>query len=255
MKSALALRFAVQFALGCVFALAGGASTQAAAPVTAARDTVAPARPAAAPAPAAGAGGASAQKPQEQPDTVILSDTLHFDDKTKTSVFTGNVVMTRGQMTLRADNLTARQDPQGNQYGTATMSSPDKLVFVREDNPEKFEVIEARGLRAEYNGKTSEIEMIGQAVVTRYVCGKALDKISGQRVRYNQKTDVYEAFSGPRSANRDGRVRSVAQPQAKVDAAIAECQRKSGLAASPRKARPHDKSSRDAPRARQPIGR
>jgi len=172
----------------------------------------------------------SGKKPAEQPDTVVLSDTLNYNDLKKESVFTGNVVMTRGLMTLRADKLTAHQDAEGFQYGTATVG-PGKLVFVRQENPEKFEVIEARGLRAEYNGKTEEFEMIGKAVVTRFVCGKPFDSISGERVKYNQKTDVYQAFGGPDSAAAGGRVRSIAQPGAKVDAAVAECSKKSAQGA------------------------
>jgi len=64
--------------------------------------------------------------------------------------------------------------------------------------------------------------------VSRYICGKHFDTVSGQQVRYNQKTDVYQAFSGPNSANADGRVRSVAQPKARAEAAVAECKAKQG---------------------------
>src|SRR5690606_41426245 len=68
---------------------------------------------------AAAAQGAPAPA-QDEPDTVILSDTLHYDDVNKTSTFTGNVVLTRGSMTLRGDKLVTREDAQGNQFGTAT---------------------------------------------------------------------------------------------------------------------------------------
>lgn len=166
------------------------------------------------------------KKPVEQPDTLVLSDTLNYNDIKKESVFTGNVVMTRGLMTLRSDTLSMHEDAAGFQYGTATVGT-GKLVFVRQERPEKYEVIEARGLRAEYDGKTDEFEMIGKAVVTRFVCGKPFDTISGERVKYNQKTDIYEAFGGPNSAAAGGRVRSVAQPTAKIDAAVAECSKKS----------------------------
>lgn len=161
--------------------------------------------------------------PAEEPDTLILSDTLNYDDVKKESTFTGNVVMTRGQMTLNSDTLVMREDNEGFQYGTAT-ANEGKLVFIRQENPEKFEVIEAQGLRAEYNGKTEEIEMIGQAIVTKYVCGKKLDNIRGERVMYNQATSIYKAFGGPNSSAAGGRVRSVATPGAKADAAAAECQ-------------------------------
>lgn len=165
--------------------------------------------------PAAGA-------PAAEPDTLILSDTLHYDDLKKESTFTGNVVLTRGAMTLRADTLVTHEDAQGYQFGTAT-ANKGKLVHIRQDNPEKFEVVQASGLRAEYNGQTGDVEVIGQAIITRSVCGKALDNIRGQRVIYHQKSSTYEAFGGAGSASPDGRVRSLAQPRSKADQAAAEC--------------------------------
>ena len=165
--------------------------------------------------------------PKEDPSTLILSDTLHYDDAQKESTFTGNVVMTRGLMTMTSDVLVLREDDQGFQYGTATVK-PGKRVFIRQERPENFEVLEGVGQRAEYDGKTEIFDLIGQALVTRYICGQPFDTISGQKVRYHQKTDVYEAFAGPESSNPDGRVRSVAQPRSRTDAAVAACKLSKG---------------------------
>ncbi len=163
--------------------------------------------------------------PQEEPSTMILSDSLHFDDTKRESTFSGNVVMTRGLMTMNADALLLREDADGFQYGTGTVA-PGKRVFIRQLRPEVYEVLEGVGARAEYDGKTETFDLIGKAVVTRYICGQHFDTVSGERVRYSQKTDIYEAFSGPNSANSDGRVRSVAQPRARTEAAVAECKAK-----------------------------
>jgi len=164
---------------------------------------------------------------QDEPDTIIISDTLNYDDTAKESVFTGNVVLTRGNMTLHSDRLTMREDAEGFQHGTATVES-GKLVFLRQENPEKFEVLEARGQRAEYNGKTEEIEMIGKAIITRFICGKPFDNIQGERVIYRQASETYQAFGGPNSAAPGGRVRSLATPRARADAAIEACRKQQG---------------------------
>ena len=163
----------------------------------------------------------------EEPDTLIISDTLNYDDAAKESVFTGNVVLTRGNMTLHSDRLTMREDAEGYQHGTATVEG-GKLVFLRQENPEKFEVLEARGQRAEYNGKKEEIEMIGKAVITRFICGKPFDNVQGERVIYRQATETYQAFGGPNSAAPGGRVRSLATPRARADAAVAACRKQQG---------------------------
>jgi len=144
----------------------------------------------------------AALAPKEEPSTMILSDTLHFDDSKRESTFAGNVVMTRGFMTMNADALNLREDAEGFQYGNGTVK-PGKRVFIRQVRPEVYEVLEGVGVR-----------------------GQHFDTVSGERVRYSQKTDVYEAFSGPDSANSGGRVRSVAQPRARADAAVAECKAK-----------------------------
>lgn len=161
---------------------------------------------------------------EEEPPTQILSNELTYDENTKTSVFTGDVIMTRGLLTLQSDVLSLREDTEGYQYGTATMTT-DKRVYIRQDRPENFEVLEGIGERAEYDGKAETFDLIGKALLTRYICGRPFDSISGQRVRYFQKTDRYQAFSGPNSDNPDGRVRSIAQPRAKVEAAIEACRK------------------------------
>lgn len=207
-------------------ALALACSAAHAAPAADPASSAANAKPAAASA-KSGSTAPGAKKPADEPDTLILSDSLNYNDAKKESTFSGNVVMTRGAMTLRADKLVMHEDAQGFQFGTATVNQ-GKLVFVRQETPEKFEVVEAKGLRAEYNGKTKEIEMIGDAVVTKFVCGKPFDKISGDRVKYNQETNIYEAFSKPGATSaQGGRVRSIATPSAKAEAAAADCRKKS----------------------------
>lgn len=160
--------------------------------------------------------------PQAEPATQILSNSLVYDDAKKTSVFVGDVIMTRGLLTLRADKLDMREDSEGFQYGIATMDD-DGRVHIRQERPENFEVLEGLGERAEYDGKLETFDLIGKARLTRFICGKPLDTISGQQVRYYQKTETYQAVGGANSDNTDGRVRSVAQPRAKVDAAIEDC--------------------------------
>ncbi|WP_028354992.1 lipopolysaccharide transport periplasmic protein LptA [Bordetella petrii] len=168
--------------------------------------------------------------PAEEPSTLILSDTLHYDDVKRQSIFTGNVVLTRGLMKLTADRLEVHEDAAGNQYGTAT-AEKGKIVTIRQERPETYEVIEGKGLRAEYDGTKSQFDLIGQAVVTRYICGKPFDTIRGERVRYNEKTGVYQAQGGPNSSAPGGRVRSLSEPRAKADAAIAECRARGGKSA------------------------
>src|SRR5690625_2574503 len=108
---------------------------------------------------------------EEEPDTLVLSDTLNYDDIKRESIFTGNVIMTRGLMTLHSDKLVMREDDEGFQHGTATVNEGN-LVYIRQENPEKFEVVEARGLRGEYDGKTEEVGATGRPTWNGSACGR-----------------------------------------------------------------------------------
>src|SRR5690625_6451863 len=107
--------------------------------------------------------------------------------------------MPRVQLVLHSDRLDLSEDEDGFQYGVATLKTSDR-VRVRQENPEDFEIIGGEGLRAEWDGKAEGLELIGQAIITRYVCGKPVDEVRGGRVVYYQKTDAYDDFSGSQSS-------------------------------------------------------
>ena len=163
---------------------------------------------------------------QPAPDTVILSDSLDYDDLNRQSTFSGNVILTRGNLNLHADKVVVKEESNGTQHAVATVQQADR-VRARQETPEKYEVIKGEGLRAEYNSSTEQLTLIGQATLVRYVCGVAIDSIHGERVVYNKKNDTYHAVGGPQSADSQQRVRSVARPRARIDQAIADCQKKS----------------------------
>ncbi|WP_311514698.1 lipopolysaccharide transport periplasmic protein LptA [Oligella urethralis] len=160
----------------------------------------------------------------QEPETLVLSDTLNYDDLSKTTQFSGNVILTRGLFRLSSDQLNIVEDAEGFRHGKATMTS-SKLVELLEEDLENYELIRAIGSRAEYNGKTEVVTMIGQAVVTRYVCGQPVDTVRGERVVYDSKNKTYAAQGGPQSPE-PGRVRSLVQPRSKADRAVEACRSK-----------------------------
>lgn len=168
---------------------------------------------------------AYAQPEEEQePETLVFSDTLSYDDVSKTTQFKGNVILTRGLFRLTSDNLDIVEDSEGFRHGKATMNS-DELVEIIEEDLENYEIVRAFGVVADYNGKTEVVTMIGQAVVTRYVCGQPVDNVRGERVVYDSKNKTYAALGSPQSSE-PGRVRSLVQPRSKAERAIEECRTK-----------------------------
>lgn len=169
-------------------------------------------------------GGLHAAPAAVPPDvpTLIDSDTLEYDDPRQTSVFTGNVVLTRGDLSMRAHRLELRQNDAGEQFAVAT-GGPGAQVYVRQTKPGSVEIVEGHADRAEYDSSAERLDFIGHAVVTRLACGKKLDEIRGERIRYNQQNDVYTATGGPNAGTANQRVRTVIQSRETSRQAIASC--------------------------------
>jgi lipopolysaccharide export system protein LptA len=86
-------------------------------------------------------GSAVAEKADRGKPMNAEADSLRYDDVKQTSVFTGNVVITKGTMVIRADRVEVRQDNEGYQFGTAT-SSGGKRAFFRQKRDSGDEWIE-----------------------------------------------------------------------------------------------------------------
>ena len=171
----------------------------------------------------AGAGVAHAEKADSAKPMNIEADTLRHDELKQTSVFTGNVVMTKGSIVLRGTQLDVRQDAEGYQYGVI-VAEPGKRAFFRQKRdtllgqPEEF--IEGEGETIDYDGKADIVKFIRRGEMRRYRGGQLSDQVTGSIIVYNNITDVYtvdgQKTSGglpSSSVGQGGRVRAVMAPK------------------------------------------
>jgi len=165
---------------------------------------------------ACGAQALAAAADRNQPTTVD-ADSLRYDDLKQTSIFTGNVVLTKGSLILRSDRLELREDAEGYQFGVATANG-GKLVNVRQRREGTDEYVEGVAERVEYDGRVELIHFISKAVVKRLACEQMVDEVRGQRVTYNQRTDTYTATGGPQAPTPNQRVRTIIQPRSQTAA-------------------------------------
>jgi lipopolysaccharide export system protein LptA len=147
-------------------------------------------------------------------------------------VFNGNVVVTKGTMTIRANRIEVRESPDG--YHTAVaFGSPSQHATFRQkrDAPDEYIVGDAE--RLEYDGKSDVIRFVNNASVRRLRGGETTDEISGNLVTYDSGTEVFNVTGGaPATAsNPGGRVRAVLTPK-EGSAAAAEAARAASAAAS-----------------------
>jgi lipopolysaccharide export system protein LptA len=169
------------------------------------------------------AGMAQAEKADSTKPMNIEADALRHDELKQTSVFTGNVVMTKGTIVLRGAQLDVRQDPEGYQYGVVTAEAGKRAFFRQKRDtvpgqPEEF--VEGEGEVIEYDGKADLVKFIRRGELRRYRGGQLSDEITGSINVYNNLTDVFtvdgQKTSGGQpssTAGQGGRVRAVLAPK------------------------------------------
>lgn len=142
------------------------------------------------------------------------ADALRYDDARQLSVFTGNVVITKGTIIIRGDRVEVRQDPQGNQFGVVTGSAAAP-AFFRQKREGLDEHIEGVADRIDYNGQADVVRFEQRATLRRYRGGTLADETAGSLIVYNNTSETFTVDGGPTSrtaANPSGRVRATLSP-------------------------------------------
>ena len=149
------------------------------------------------------------------------ADALRYDDLKQTSIFTGNVVITKGTTIIRGAQVDVSQDPEGYQQAVS-IAAPGKLAFYRKKRDGVDEYIEGEGERIEYDSRTDLVKLIKRAVVRRYKGATLSDETTGALIVYDNNTDVFTVDSGAQNrsaANHGGRIRAMLSPRVAASAA------------------------------------
>jgi len=156
----------------------------------------------------------------------IEADNGRYDDVKQIGIFTGNVVVTKGTMLMRASRIEVRQAADGSQFGVAT-SEGGKRSFFRQKREGLEEYIEGEADRIEYDGKADTVRFIDRAVMRRLRGSVLADETAGSVIVYDNTTEVFSVLGGASAAtpsNPGGRVRAVLTPRELPAAASAASQ-------------------------------
>jgi len=158
---------------------------------------------------------AMAEKADRDKPMNAEADALRYDDLKQTSVFTGNVVITKGTTIVRGERVDVMQDPEGYQQAVA-IAAPGKLAFYRKKRDGVDEYIEGEGERIEYDSRADLVKFIKRAVVRRYNGATLVDESNGSVIVYDNNTDVFTVDGGTQNRTADnpsGRVRTMLSPR------------------------------------------
>lgn len=158
---------------------------------------------------------AGAEKADRSQPMNIEADALRYDDLRQISVFSGNVVLTRGSIVIRGTRIEVRQDPQGFQFGVVT-AEPGQRAYFKQKRDGADEFMEGESETIEYDGRADVFRLIKDAELRRLRGTRVDDHISGNLIIYNSASDVFTVDGGAARGGAvpgGGRVRAILTPQ------------------------------------------
>jgi len=144
----------------------------------------------------------------EQPMN-IQADRVDIDDEKGTSIFHGNVVITRGSIRITGNKVTVYRDKQKNLDKIHAVGQKGKPAHFQQRPDNKPDDVIAEAINLRYNASTEILDLKQSA---KAVQGGSVT--TGDHIVYKSKTDTVIAKSKPgASKNNGGRVNITIQPK------------------------------------------
>lgn len=165
------------------------------------------------------AGPVLAERADRDKPVNLEADRATVENANRTSVFTGNVVLTQGTLIIRADKMVVKEDSSGFRHATAF----GNLVSFRQKRDGKDEYIEGWSERMEYDGKADKVQLFKKARLKR-----GQDEVEGDYISYDAVSEFFQVTGGNGKTDTQtspaGRVRIVIQPKNKQENPATESQ-------------------------------
>jgi lipopolysaccharide export system protein LptA len=151
---------------------------------------------------------ASAEKAdRDKPINFSAEQPAEVDFEKRVGSLRGNVVITQGTMTIHADKIDFKQNPDNSLSATA-WGNPISFRQKKDDSDEYYEGF---AQRAVYNGQTETLELFDNALLKQ---GK--NEIRSNYISYDSATNLFRSEGRPNAPGVEGpgaRVQGVFEPR------------------------------------------
>lgn len=161
------------------------------------------------------AGNAHAEKADSDKPTNVEADQMAYDDIKQVNTFTGNVILTRGTLVMRAHKLIVSQDPAGYQFATLLAPPGGLATFRQKRDAGPNQWIEGQAERIEYDGKSEIVKLFSKAKMRRLEGNKPTDEVEGEFISYDSRAEFFTVNNTATGANKPGggRIKATIQPR------------------------------------------
>jgi lipopolysaccharide export system protein LptA len=159
---------------------------------------------------------AYAEKADSEKPTNVEANQMAYNDVKQINTFTGNVVLTRGTLIMKAEKMVVTQDPAGYQFATL-FAAPGKLATFRQKRdggPDLW--IEGQAAdRIEYDTKNEIAKFFSKAKVKLLEGPKPTDEVEGEFIAYDSRAELYSVNNTASGESKPGagRIKAVIQPR------------------------------------------
>ncbi len=149
----------------------------------------------------------------------VEADRMQHDEIRQLTLLTGQVQAVKGTLVMRAARMEVQQDAQGQQV-VRFWAEPGQRVFFRQKREGLDEFIEGEAVQAVYDSRQDLMTLTERAEARILRNGATADRLEGQRIVYNNSTEVLNVDGRLQDGAATGRsrVRAVLAPKAEASA-------------------------------------
>ena len=158
--------------------------------------------------------GAHAEKADSNKPIDIEADQSDYDNVKQTQTMTGNVLIKRGTLEMKAAKAILRKDANGNQLATL-LATPGGLTSFRQKQDGGDLWIEGHAERIEYDSKAEQVKLFLKAKLKRREGAKTMDEMEGECIYYDSHSQFLKVNNAANCESKAGagRIKIVIQPQ------------------------------------------
>lgn len=147
---------------------------------------------------------ATAEKADSLKEAVVEFDTSDVDGVTQTRILTGNVILTRGTLLLKADRAVVKETPEGFLTLTLTMNPGRVATFrqKRDGGPNLW--MEGQAERIEYDEREEVVKLFSKAIVKELENGRPTNELQGPFISYDNRREVAAVRNDASGVTRAG---------------------------------------------------
>ena len=149
---------------------------------------------------------ASAERADSFKPALIDYDSLDVDDVTRTSIVTGNVVVTKGTLVLKSDKAVIKETPEGYMYVTLTSTGkPATFRQKRDGGPDLW--VEGEAMRIEYDDRLQLLKLFDDAKIRQLEGRNPTDQFESEYIAYDSRKEQLVARNDPAGVTKPGQGR------------------------------------------------